>query len=144
MTSYSLTRRLIVIVLSVQLLGALAISALAFVYERHERFHAFEIMLRGRADALLGAVQDAEDANDNVMLDGTEINFPADDIYFVEDTKGRVLGHSPSWSAPAPDRAELEAADEGHAIRLTVNQKHYRAIRIQGVRIVDPGDKGGG
>ena len=55
MSAYSLTRRLIVIVLSVQLLGALAISALAFVYERHERFHAFEIMLRGRADALLGA-----------------------------------------------------------------------------------------
>jgi signal transduction histidine kinase len=141
MSSYSLTRRMIFIVLAVQLLGVLAISGLAFVYERHERFHAFEMMLRGRADALLGAVQDAEDAGDNVMLDGSEINFPADDIYFVEDASGRVLGHSPSWNGP--DNG-LRAANLGRAVRLAVNHKHYRAIRIQGVRIVDPGDKGGG
>jgi signal transduction histidine kinase len=141
MSSYSLTRRLIIIVLSVQLLGAVAISCLAFVYERHERFHAFDIMLRGRADALLGAVQDAEDAGDNVMLDGTETSFPADDIYFVEDASGRVLGHSPSWTGPD---SHMRAALGGRAIRLSVNHQHYRAIGIAGLRMVDPGDKGGG
>ena len=54
----------------------------------------------GRADSLLGAVQDAEDTQDNVMLDGTEVNFPAEDIYQVQDASGRVLGHSPNWNGP--------------------------------------------
>ena len=61
MRPYSLTRRLIIAVLLVELLSALAITGLALVYERHTQFHAFDIMLRGRADSLLGAVQDAGD-----------------------------------------------------------------------------------
>ena len=65
-----------------------------------QRFHSFDIMLRGRADSLLGAVQDAEDTQDNVMLDGTEVNLPAEDIYQVQDASGRVLGHSPDWNGP--------------------------------------------
>ena len=65
-----------------------------------QRFRSFDIMLRGRADSLLGAVQDAEDTQDNVMLDGTEVNFPAEDIYQVQDASGRVLGHSPNWNGP--------------------------------------------
>ena len=76
MKSYSITRRLIITVLLVELLAALSISTAAMLYERHQRFRAFDIMLRGRADSLLGAVQDAEDKQDNVMLDGTEVNFP--------------------------------------------------------------------
>ena len=56
---------------------------------------------------LLGAVQDADDAQDNVMLDGTEVNLPAEDIYQVQDASGRVLGHSPNWTGP----------DTGHADR---------------------------
>ena len=141
MKAYSLTRRVILIVLLVELLSALAISTAAMFYERHERFHSFEIMLRGRADSLLGAVQDAEDAVDNVMLDGTQVNFPADDIYLVQDASGRVLGHSPNWMGPGPG---LLTAKAGKSIRLTVNGARYRAIRIAGLRIVDPGDKGGG
>ncbi len=141
MKSYSLTRRLIVIVLLVELLAALSISAVAFAYERHERFRAFEIMLRGRADSLLGAVQDAEDANDNVMLDGTEKNFPVDDIYQVQDAGGRMLGRSANWTGPSQ---ELLTAKAGRSFRLAVNGRHYRVLRIEGLRIVDPGDKGGG
>ena len=141
MTPYSLTRRLIIIVLTVELVAALAISTVAFVYERHERFHAFDIMLRGRADSLLGAVQDAEDAQDNVMLDGTEISFPEEDIYQVQDAGGRVLGRSRNWNGPAQN---LQASHGGRAVGLSLNGRHYRAIRLEGLRIVDPGDKGGG
>src|SRR5271170_4460545 len=141
MKPYSLTHRLIAAILLVELLAALSISGAALVYERHVRFRSFDIMLRGRADSLLGAVQDAEDTGDNVMLDGTEVNLPAEDIYQVEDASGRVLGHSPNWSGPGPD---LLAAKTGKFLRLHVNGIHYRALRIEGVRIVDPGDKGGG
>jgi signal transduction histidine kinase len=139
--SYSITRRLISTILLVELLAALSISTAAMLYERHQRFRAFDIMLHGRADSLLGAVQDAEDTQDNVMLDGTEVNFPPEDIYQVQDASGRVLGHSPNWKGAGPD---LMAAPPGKFLRVHANGVHYRAMRIEGLRIVDPGDKGGG
>lgn len=141
MKSYSITRRLITTILLVELLAALSISTAAMLYERHQRFRAFDIMLRGRADSLLGAVQDAEDSQDNVMLDGTEVYFPAEDIYQVQDARGRVLGHSPNWNGPDE---RLLAAKTGRFLRVHVNGVHYRVMRIEGLRIVDPGDKGGG
>jgi signal transduction histidine kinase len=139
--SYSITRRLIVTILLVELLAALAISGAAMIYERHVRFHSFDVMLRGRADSLLGAVQDAEDSGDNVMLDGTEANLPSEDIYQVQDAGGRILGRSLNWRGPEP---AMVAARNGRLFRLSVDGRHYRALRLEGVRVVDPGDKGGG
>jgi signal transduction histidine kinase len=139
--SYSITHRVIATILLVELLAALSISGAAMLYERHVRFRSFDVMLRGRADSLLGAVQDAEDTQDNVMLDGTEVNLPAEDIYQVQDASGRVLGHSPNWTGP--DKTML-AAQTGKFLRVHSGGKHYRALRIEGLRIVDPGDKGGG
>ncbi|MGB8536288.1 MAG: ATP-binding protein [Acidobacteriaceae bacterium] len=141
MKSYSITHRLIATILLVELLAALAISGAALVYERHVRFRSFDVMLRGRADSLLGAVQDAEDTQDNVMLDGTEVNLPGEDIYQVQDARGRILGHSLNWPGPSTD---LLTAKTGKMLRASVRGKHYRVLRIEGLRIVDPGDKGGG
>src|SRR3984885_10499042 len=141
MKSYSITHRLITPDLLVDLLAALSISSAAMLYERHQRFRSFDIMLHGRADSLLGAVQDAEDTQDNVMLDGTEINLPAEDLYQVQDDSGRVLGRSANWTGP--DTAMLGAKTDRH-LRVSVNGRHYRALRLEGLRIVDPGDKGGG
>jgi signal transduction histidine kinase len=141
MKSYSLTHRLIVTILLIELLAALSISGAALLYERHVRFRSFDVMLRGRADSLLGAVQDAEDAQDNVMLDGTEANLPAEDVYLVQDAGGRVLGQSPNWAGPPK---ALLSASTGKLLRVSTKGKHYRVLRIQGLRIVDPGDKGGG
>jgi signal transduction histidine kinase len=141
MKAYSITHRLIATILLLELLAALSISGAALVYERHVRFRSFDVMLRGRADSLLGAVQDAEDTQDNVMLDGTEVNLPGEDIYQVQDAGGRILGHSPNWTGP---RTELLAAKTGRMQRVSVRGKHYRVLRIEGLRIVDPGDKGGG
>jgi hypothetical protein len=134
---YSITHRLITTVLLVELLAAISISGAALFYERHVRFRAFDVMLRGRADSLLGAVQDAEDTQDNIMLDGTEANLPTEDIYQVEDASGRVLGHSQDW-------AGMPSASTGEVFRVSAGGKHYRALRIEGLRVVDPGDKGGG
>jgi signal transduction histidine kinase len=139
--SYSITHRLIATILLVELLAALSISGTAMLYERHVRFRSFDVMLRGRADSLLGAVQDAEDEEDNVMLDGTEANLPAEDIYQVQDARGHVLGHSPNWNGPNQALLNTRA---GKLLRLTVGGKHYRALRIEGIRVVDPGQKTGG
>jgi signal transduction histidine kinase len=141
MKSYSITHRLIATILLVELLAALSISGAALVYERHVRFRSFDVMLRGRADSLLGAVQDAEDAEDNVMLDGTEVSLPGEDIYQVQDSGGRILGHSANWTGPG---ADLRTAKTGRMQRVSVHGKHYRVLKIEGLRIVDPGDKGGG
>jgi signal transduction histidine kinase len=139
--SYSITHRLIATILLVELLAALSISGAAMLYERHVRFRSFDVMLRGRADSLLGAVQDADDEGDNVMLDGTEANLPAEDIYQVQDARGQILGHSRNWNGPNQALSNIRA---GKLQRLSVGGKRYRALRIEGIRVVDPGEKGGG
>lgn len=141
MSPYSLTRRLVIAVLLVELLSAVAFTGLALVYERHIQFHAFDIMLRGRAYSLLGAVQDAEDTADNLMLDGTEHSMPPKDIYEVYDAGGRILGRSPNWREPGKGIHKI--AGDGF-FKLKIKGRHYRAIQVEGVRIVDPGDKSGG
>jgi signal transduction histidine kinase len=155
MKPYSITRRLIATVLLIELVSALCVTAVAFLYERHAHFRSFDVLLRGRADSLLGAVQDAEDANDNVMLDGSEAAIPAVDIYEVKDADGRVLGQSTNWASAGEllhkkrsenDRLRGDSSDSGHSrfFETTVNRNTYRVIQMDGLRIVDPGDKGGG
>jgi signal transduction histidine kinase len=141
MKPYSLTRRLVIAVLLVQLISAASITGLAVLYERHTHFHSFDIMLRGRADSLLGAVQDAEDPGDNVMLDGTEVNLPPADIYEVFDANKRLLGRSRNWSGL--NDSDASRKDESF-FKLRAGGKHYRVLKIGGLRMVDPGDRGGG
>jgi signal transduction histidine kinase len=155
MKPYSLTRRLIWIVLLIELVSALCVTAVAVVYEKHMHFRAFDVLLRGRADSILGAVQDAEDAADNVMMDGSEINVPAEDVYEVRDAGGRLVGKSSNWSESdvtgiirfieerRPKRNAAGSDREAFA-NTEIGDRAYRIIRIAGVRIVDPGDKGGG
>jgi signal transduction histidine kinase len=150
MKPYSITRRLIATVLLVELGSALCVTTVALVYERHVHFRAFDILLRGRADSLLGAVQDAEDSDDNVMLDGTETTVPEDDIHQVAEAGGRVLGRSTNWAGTMvpsdQERIKHQARDDGQEAfyRMNFRGKTYRVIRLQGLRIVDPGNKSGG
>ena len=136
---YSLTRRLLLAVLLVELGSALLLVASAAAYEGVSRFRTFDIMLRGRADSLFGAVQDAEDEKDNVMLDGSERSLPKDDVYAVRDEQGRLLGHSANWPGPYPEFDSTQ-----HFLRLALGRRHYRILRIEGLRVVDPGEKSGG
>jgi signal transduction histidine kinase len=164
MKHYSLTRRLIALVLLIELGAAVCVSLTAFVYERHMHLRAFEVLLQGHADSLLGAVQDAEDAGDNVMLDGTELRFPREDIYEVQDAStGRIVGRSSNWpgtDALKPSRGghvgsrEADSGSHEHPdpesdqkavfFRTEIKDRDYRVLRIEGLRIVDPGDKNGG
>lgn len=141
MRRHSLSRRLISFVLLVELVFAVAVIALAAAYERHAHLRSFDIMLQGRADSLLGAVQDAEDPADNVMLDRTGLQLPAQDVYEVRDNGGRLLGRSANWQGADPQDL---ASSEDHIYRTVVNGRHYRMLALHGLRVVDPGDKGGG
>ena len=141
MKRHSLSRRLIASVLLVELIFAVAVIALAAAYERHAHLRSFDIMLEGRADSLLGAVQDAEDPADNVMLDRTGLQLPAEDVYEVRDSSGRLLGRSTNWQGPA---AEETASTGDHIYWTRISGRHYRVLTLHGLRMVDPGDKGGG
>ncbi len=141
MKPYSLTRRIIVAVLLVEMASALAFIGLAGVYEGVSHFRAFDVMLRGRADSMLGAVQDSEDSKDTLMLDGNQALVPKRDLYFVQEDTGRILGQSENWP-DAPVFANKTKDNE--FANLTMNHRAYRFIRITGVRMVDPGDPGGG
>ena len=137
--SRSIAFRLITAVLAVELLSSLLVGFLSLGYERHIHFEAFEATLRGRADTVLGAVQDAEDPGDNVMLDRADLHLPKDDIYVVYDERGRLLGRSPNWQGIA-----IPESDSRRLLRLSVSGRHYRALIRHGSRIIDPGDPGGG
>jgi signal transduction histidine kinase len=141
MKSHSIARRLIATVLLVELISALCVTGLAWIYERHSHFRSFDILLRGRADSLLGSIQDAEDPDDNVMLSRGDLDLPAEDIYEVRDEKGRLLGRSPNWTGAS---AQTLATRNDDYFTLKVNGRYYRSLLLHGLRIVDPDDKGGG
>jgi signal transduction histidine kinase len=135
----SIAFRLIIAVLAVELASSLVVGFLSLGYERHIHFEAFEATLRGRADTVIGAVQDAEDPADNIMLDREDLRLPREDIYEVYDEHDRVLGLSPNWQGMA-----IPSIDTGRPLKAEVNGRHYRLIIRRGSRIVDPGDPGGG
>ncbi|MCU1314471.1 MAG: integral rane sensor signal transduction histidine kinase [Acidobacteriaceae bacterium] len=141
MKRHSITRRLIASVLVVELIFAMATIVLAGAYERHEHLHSFEIMLRGRTDSVIGAVQDAEDANDNVMLDRTGLQVPAQDVYEVLEDNGRLLGRSANWAGLGAPEASFEK--DGY-YKTRIHGVRYRMLVRHGLRVVDPGEKGGG
>jgi signal transduction histidine kinase len=142
MRTTSLTRQLILGVLLAELLCAALFSAIAIGHEMHGRRRAFDVMLRGRADSLLGAVQDAEDPEDNVTVDPTELTLPSQDAYVVLNPDGRALGHSPS--SPSALLAALTTPHAPGYFNFEVAHEHYRALRFDGVRIIDRDDTPGG
>ncbi|MHB1938331.1 MAG: sensor histidine kinase [Acidobacteriaceae bacterium] len=140
MKPYSLTRRLVATVLLVELLLAAASTGLALLYERQQNLHSFDLMLRGRADSLLGAVQDAEDAGDNVMLDPKALDLPRGDVYEVRDVSGRVVGSSANWRR----QIEQELGEQGSARNFRLDRKWYRGFALHGVRQIDQSDNSPG
>ncbi|HET9100882.1 MAG TPA: ATP-binding protein [Acidobacteriaceae bacterium] len=137
MKPYSLTRRLVATVLLVELLLAAATTGLALFYERQQNLHSFDLMLRGRADSLFGAVQDAEDAGDNVMLDPKALDLPRGDLYEVQNESGRVVGSSSNWS----QQIEHSIGRDGSARNFRLGRKWYRGFALHGVRQIDIGDQ---
>lgn len=140
-TRNSIAFRLIAAVLAVELLSSLAVIFLSLGYERHTHFMAFDIMLRGRADSLLVAVQDSEDPQSSVIFNQTGLHLPPDDVYEVYNQNGRLLGRSSNWQG-TPEAAWNDPTDG--FLRLRLNDRHYRILRVHGSRFVDATEPGGG
>jgi signal transduction histidine kinase len=75
------------------------------------------------------------------MLDTTGLSISNNDIFHVEDEKGGVLGDSGAMWPAAIDGVLHEGQQIGNA---TINGHPYRVLRLQGLRIVDPGRSDGG
>jgi signal transduction histidine kinase len=133
----SLRRQLIVSILVVELLCALAFAGAALVHEWHLRMHALDVLLQGRSDSLLGAIQDAEDPEDNVVIDPVELVLPHEDVYAVYNHNGRLIGSSPG--APA----ELVARQGDGITTRNVGHRSYRTLQREGMRIIDRLETGG-
>jgi signal transduction histidine kinase len=135
MKTHSLTRRLTITVLVLEMSMGVAVVSIAAVHERHIRMTAFDTMTQGHADTLFGAVEDAEDEQDNVILDMTGISIPQGDVYRVEDEKGRVLGQSSPQISFLPHSGWFNE---------NIGGGQYRLVQFRGLRIIDPGKAGGG
>ncbi|MBS1799196.1 MAG: HAMP domain-containing histidine kinase [Acidobacteria bacterium] len=135
----SITRRLVLTVLALEVLSALALITAVAVRERHLEMKAFDATLVGTADSLMGAVQDAEDEHDNVLLDLRDMHLNKNAIYRVVDESGKVLG----------SQGDVVTAFSGYSSspgfhNVTVAGRHYRLYVIHGVRVIDPGAPTGG
>ena len=133
----SLSRRAVCIVLLVESLCALAFSCTALWHERQTRLRSFDVMLMGRSDSLLGAIQDAEDPEDNVKIDPLELSVPSEDAYAVYNPDGRLLGSSPQ-ALPA-----LAMRTSDGFSKLRISHHEYRVLQRQGLRIIDRDETGG-
>jgi len=133
--------RLVVTVLAVEALFALLIVFLAFGYERHVQFRAFHVMVHGRADSVIGAIQDSEDAQDTLIMSRQDLRLPEEDVWEALDGDGRVLGRSENWNA-----AILQSGRVGRDgyLQTRLNHRHYAVLELRGTRLVDPDAHGGG
>src|ERR1700684_1206767 len=104
--SVSITRRLVVTVLVLELISAVALIVAITVHERHVQLKAFDASLVATAESLMGAVQDTEDEGDNVMLDMRGVRVARDAAFRVEDERGRELG-----GTGEPPRLEMAASE---------------------------------
>ena len=136
----SIAVRLIAAVLLVEVAAAVLVILVAWGYERHTHFRSFDVMLRGRADSVLGAVQDAEDVGDNVMLDLADLHVPPEDVYEVWDGRGQLLGRSSNWLGSA----SINVPSSNGFFASEIHNHRYRLLRLAGTRIVDPGEVAGG
>ncbi len=137
MKTYSLSRRVIVTVLLVETVLALCTTGAALLYERHRDLQTFDVMLRGRADSLLGAVQDAEDEADDVMLSPKSLDLRPEDLYQVRQPSGRVIGQSPQWSSEV--REGFREGTRGHSFHYRGHE--YRGLVLHGIRQIDADDE---
>ena len=132
----SLTRQTVGIVLATQVLCALLLSAAAIVREAHIQLRSFDVRLQGRSDSLLGAIQDAEDANSTVQVDPNELRLPEEDVFAVYNHGGEMLGSS----AGAP--SELTARDNDGFRTVRFHGVAYRVLQREAMRVIDRAEFG--
>ncbi len=137
MTSRSITRQTVAIVLLAQIAFALMLGAVAVLSERHTRMRALDQQIAGRSDSLMGAIQDAEDPEDNITIDPAEVHVMPGDRYAVYAESGKLVGRS------ADDEAALTQSGAMGMSGMRVGHVRYHVLRRKALRIIDRSENGG-
>lgn len=137
MKDRSLARQILTIVLAAQLPCAFTLSGIAVLNEAHSRLRALDVSLQGRSDSLLGAIQDAEDANATVRIDPAELNLPAEGVFAVYNQGGSLLG----GSSIAPEPLITRGQDGYRTVRF--GGIRYRLLQREALRVIDRAEFGG-
>jgi len=127
----SLSRQAIVAVVLIEFLGVAIFAGTALWHERQTRLEALDATIRGRADSLIGAVQDAEDPAANILVDPAEFAAPPPDVYAVYNPDGRLVGSS-QYAPPAVVTRTREGFHD-----VTLNGRRYRVLQRDALRIID-------
>ncbi len=137
MRTRSITRQAVTIVLLAQIIFALVLSTVVVLAERHTRLRALEQQVAGRSDSLLGAIQDAEDPDDNITIDPAELRLPPDDRYAVYSDSGKLIGRSGQAGPPLSQNGKMGVST------IEINGLRYSVLRQAALRIIDRAEFGG-
>jgi signal transduction histidine kinase len=137
---YSLRRRLIAAVLLLECGLVLGLSGATLLYLWREHMQTLDLVVRGRADSLLGQVHDAEDADDNVAINPEALDLRGRDLWMARDDGGRTLAQSNAWN-PEVTHA-IGVVQWPHDFR--VQGVTYRGLALHGVRQIDANDSSPG
>lgn len=129
MKTQSLTRVLTGGVLLANLLCSVSYSVVATLHEMHGRRRAFDIMLRGRADSLLGAVSANALAGNPISLDPDQLTQAPDDVYQVLAPTGRVVAESHNVTTDLA--SALASQPSAEYFDFIWRKTTYRALRLQ-------------
>jgi signal transduction histidine kinase len=127
----SLVRQAILAVLLIEFLCAVGFVSTALWHEWRSRMRSLDISLEGRADSLIGAVQDAEDPENNVTVNPEEFTAPRGDIFAVYNSSGRLIGTS---GGPAP---EFMACQKDGFRDARFGGHRFRLLEREALRIID-------
>ena len=137
MKTRSIVRNATVMVLAVELLCGVVLCGTVILHERHARFHELDEMLRGSADSLIGAVQDAEDPEDHITVNPEEFRIRRGDLYAVYTLDRQLIGAS-------ENSAKILLPQPQNGFRnLQLNGHRYRVYQREAVRIIDRYETGG-
>jgi signal transduction histidine kinase len=129
----SITRRLILSVLFLELMAGVTLVGAVAANERRVQYKAFDANLRATSNALLGAVQ--EDLNDTVRLDLGNKTLAKDSVLRVTDEHGRILG--------SDGQLPLLSLQPDTFQNAKINGRSYRFFTLVGEKIIDPELAGG-
>jgi signal transduction histidine kinase len=136
----SITRRLILTVLVLEIISAIALIGAITVHERHLELKAFDATLRGSADSIMGAIQDGDNGTEDLALDMRGMQLPKDIVFRVEDDRGKIIGSV----GQVPEQIALPPTSTTIFQNVQLSGRNYRFVVRHGIRILDPSEANGG
>ncbi|WP_420239830.1 sensor histidine kinase [Telmatobacter bradus] len=133
----SIIRDATLLVLGIEFICGMILCGTAILHERHARLHELDEMVRGSADSLIGAVQDAEDPEDHVTVNSKEFRPRHGDLYVAYSSDHRLIGASEDTAKLLPPLA-MDGFGE-----VSFNGHKYRIYQRQALRIIDRYETGG-